>query len=342
MAKSAYADKSIVDIAKALGISAATVSRALNDNPRISEATRQRVKEKAVEMGYRHNSMASSLRNRRSNIIGLIVPRISMYFHSVFITALQNRLQEEGYSLMVCQSNDSVSIERKLAATLYSSRVDALVVSLTLYTESYEHFDGFMSHGIPLVFYDRVPTTAYPAHIIKGDEYEGGRLAAEQLIMHGCHRPAYISGPLSCSIYRERTAAFRKVLKKAAIPLKEAWCFYQELTAENARRSLDQLFSESITPDAIFASNDTTALAAVQYARDRGIPVPDQLKVIGYSNDPRAAIISPAITTIDQHPDVMAQKVADKLLSLLRDKQNQTENGDQEIVPVTLVKRETA
>lgn len=332
---------SIVDIAEALNVSAATVSRALNDNPRISEATRKRVKDKAEELGYRHNSMASSLRNKRSNIIGMIVPRISMYFHAIFITALQNRLQEEGYSLMVCQSNDSESIEQKLAATLYSSRVDALVVSLALYTEDYKHFDGFTKQGIPLIFYDRVPTKTYAAHIIKGDDYRGGLLAGNHLIETGCSKIAYISGPLSCSIYKERTEGFQHALDKAKIKLERKWCFYQELTAENAWNSLRQIFVGKERPDGIFASNDTTALAAVEFAREQGIKIPDELKIVGYSNDPRASIISPPITTIDQHPVEMANRVAQKLLNLLKDKSLRAINDTREIVPVTLVRRMT-
>jgi len=339
--KPTHSDISIVDIAEVLGISAATVSRALNDNPRISEATRKRVKAKAQEMGYRHNSMASSLRNKRSNIIGLIVPRISMYFHAVFITALQNRLQEEGYSLMVCQSNDHVAVEQKLAATLYSSRVDALVVSLALYTSDYSHFDGFTNKGLPLIFYDRVPTTTYPAHIIKGDDYRGGLIAGNHLIDRGCKRIAYISGPLSCSIYKERTEGFYHALQKANIPLKEEWCFFHELTADHAWNSLRQLFAADEKPDAIFASNDTTALAAVEFARERGIKIPADLKILGYSNDPRAAIITPPVTSIDQHPAEMAARVAHKLIHLLKDKTSQEKVDMQEIVPVTLVGRMT-
>lgn len=332
---------SIVDIAEALGVSAATVSRALNDNPRISEATRKRVKEKAEELGYRHNSMASSLRNKRSNIIGMIVPRISMYFHAIFITALQNRLQDEGYSLMICQSNDSESIEQKLASTLYSSRVDALVVSLALYTENYKHFEGFTKQNIPLIFYDRVPTKDFDAHIIKGDDYRGGLLAGNHLIETGCTKVAYISGPLSCSIYKERTEGFFHALGKASLKLNEKWCFYQELTAENAWNSLRQIFAEKDKPDGIFASNDTTALAAVEFAREQGIKIPDELKIIGYSNDPRAAIISPPVTTIDQHPVEMASRVAQKLIDILKDRSLRAINHTQEIVPVTLVRRMT-
>ncbi len=341
--KKPKSENSIVDIAKALGISPATVSRALNNNPRISEATRRRVKAMAEEMGYRHNSMASSLRNRRSNIIGLIVPRISMFFHSFFITALQRQLQAAGYNLMICQSNDSVGLEKELANTLYSARVDALVVSLALYTEDITHFDGFIQQGIPLVFYDRVPTGT-PAYVVKGDDYRGGLLAGNHLLQAGCRRIAYISGPQSCSIYRERTQGFTDALMKEGVSLRDEWIYHQELTSENAWGSLRRLFDGAEQPDGLFAANDTTAIAAVEFARERGIRIPEDLKIIGYSNDPRAAIISPPITSIEQYPNAMADKVAQTLMGALQgssERTGMTRLGEPLVCPVDLVRRMT-
>lgn len=335
-------ENSIVDIAKALGISPATVSRALNNNQRISEATRKRVKEMALEMGYRHNSMASSLRNRRSNIIGLIVPRISMYFHAFFITSLQRQLQAAGYNLMICQSNDSVSLEKELANTLYSARVDALVVSLTLYTKDIAHFEGFLQQGIPLVFYDRVPVLDTPAYIIKGDDYRGGLLAGNHLMQAGSEHIAYISGPLSCSIYQERTRGFMDALAKQGVLMREDWVYHHELTAENAWNSLRRLFEDERIPDGIFAANDTTAIAAVEFARERGIRIPDDLKIIGYSNDPRTAIITPPITSIEQYPSEMADKVAETLIHALQPPLTVFQTiGEPLVCPVDLVRRMT-
>lgn len=344
--RKAKSENSIVDIAKALGISPATVSRALNDNPRISEATRQRVKAMAKEMGYRHNSMASSLRNRRSNIIGLIVPRISMYFHSFFITSLQRQLQAAGYNLMICQSNDSVSLEKELANTLYSARVDALVVSLALYTEDIAHFAGFLRQGVPLVFYDRVPSAVdNAAYIVKGDDYRGGLLAGNHLMQADCQQIAYISGPLTCSIYRERTQGFIDALAKTGMTLREEWVHHQELTAENAWSSLRRIFDGTEQPDGLFAANDTTAIAAVEFARERGIRIPEDLKIIGYSNDPRTAIITPPITSIEQYPSAMADKVAQTLINALQgypDHQTAiTTPGEPLVCPVDLVRRMT-
>ncbi|SEN64276.1 transcriptional regulator, LacI family [bacterium A37T11] len=336
--KNSKTEISIVDIAKELGISAATVSRALNNNTRISEATRKRVKEMAKTMGYRHNSMASSLRNRRSHIIGLIVPRISMYFHSVFITSLQQQLQSAGYNLMICQSNDSVEMETELAHSLYSARVDAIVVSLTLYTAEMSAFDRFMEMGIPLVFYDRVPLETTSAYIIKGDDYRGGLLAGRHLSELGCKQVAFINGLLSSSIYKERMQGFKDGLAHAGLDMRSEYTFYQELTQENAWNCLRKLFSNKDVPDGIFAANDTTAIAAVEFARERDIKIPDELKVIGYSNDPRTAIITPAITSIEQYPGEMAEKVAATLIHALN-KPMENHIKQPLICPVDLVRR---
>ncbi|HEY9560421.1 MAG TPA: LacI family DNA-binding transcriptional regulator, partial [Anseongella sp.] len=187
-------ESTIVDIARELSISPATVSRALNDHPKISNKTKEKVRAKALELGYRRNKLASGLRNNKTYTIGMIVPRISMFFHAEVTTMVQNLLHKQGYNLIICQSNDSYELESELAATLYSSRVDGVLVSATLYTSDFSHFDAFVEKGIPLVFYDRVPVDYYPAQIVRGDDYRGGFLAGTHLVETGCREIAAIFG----------------------------------------------------------------------------------------------------------------------------------------------------
>lgn len=333
---------SIVDVASALGISAATVSRALNNNPRISKATTQRVKEKAAVLGYVHNRMASSLRNAKSGMVGLIVPRISMFFHAAFITSLQNQLHNAGYQLVIAQSNDETSLEKELADSMFSSRVDALVIAISLYTDDYTIFDRFTQHGIPLVFYDRVPLSPIPgAHAVVGDDYRGGHMAAAHLAAQGASRIAYISGPLGCNLYRDRTQGFRDGMKEHRLSLREDWVFHQELTPANANTAMEKLFATEDHPDAIFACNDNTAITALQYAQQHGIHVPGRLKILGYSNDPRGVIIKPSLTTIDQHPELMAQNVGAVLLETLAGKQEAQLATHAVVTPVSLTVRDS-
>lgn len=335
-------DCTIIDIASVLKVSAATVSRALNDHSDISEGTKQRVRMMADKMGYHPNRLAAGLRQKKSNTIGIVVPMFTAIFHSKMITVIQNRLYEYGYHVLLCQSNDSLRLEKELVETLYSYRVDAIVASISLFTNDYTHFKTFMDSGTPVVFYDRVPTDDFSAHFVVSNDYKGGYLAGEHLVDRGCRKPAFICGPLSSNLYQDRNAGFRSALQTANISLKEEWVFYQELTHENALDVCQRIFSASDQPDAVFAANDTSAIAVLQYSREHGICIPDQLKLIGYSNDPRSEIVEPSITTIDQNIPQMADKVVNRLLSLLdSDHQTTPKSGitNKDLIDVRLIRR---
>jgi LacI family transcriptional regulator len=333
-------NNSIQDIAEALDLSPATISRVLNNHPHVHEKTRSKVMKLVQRVGFKRNAMASGLRTNKTNTIGMIVPRISMYVHAEIITIIQNGLHKHGYNLIVCQSNDSIEMEKELTKTLYASRVDAVIVACTLYTTDFDHFDILTQNNIPVIFYDRVPTKPYPACIVKGDDFRGGYLAASHLIELGCKRLAYISGPMSCNLYIDRYAGFKKAMDQNAIPLIKDNIFFHELTAVNARKTMHLLFGKKPHPDSILATNDVTALEALSFAKEIGIQVPAGLKIIGYSNDPRSSIVSPSITTIEQFPAQIGKVVVEEVLKILK-------NGVEEIAvdaatiitPVQLIRR---
>lgn len=335
-------DNTILDIAEALKLSPATISRALNNGTYVKAETKKRVLEMAEKLGYRRNVMASSLRSNKTNTIGLIVPRISMFFHAAVITTIQNELHKLGYKLIICQSNDSLELEKEAAETLFSSRVDAIIVACTLETDDFSHFDVFVNNNIPLVFYDRVPSKPYNAIIIKGDDLRGGYLATQHLLELGCKRIVHISGPLVSNIYIGRSMGYKKALKQFDIPINEDLIFYQELTHENARIAMEKIFEGDIKPDAVFASNDVSAIAVLEFAREHNIPVPEKLKIVGYSNDVRTEIIRPSITTIEQYPNLMGTKVVEELVKKLNAKTNEVQiSKEAEVItkPVQLIRR---
>lgn len=339
--KKKYTKKnSIHDIAEVLQLSPATISRVLNNHPHVHETTRNKVMAMVEQVGYKRNVMASSLRTNKTQTIGLIVPRISMFVHAEIITTIQNGLHAHGYNLIICQSNDSVEMEKDLAQTLYASRVDAVIAACTLFTSDFSHFDILTQNNIPVVFYDRVPVKPYPACIIKGDDFRGAYLAISHLIELGCRRIAYISGPLVCSIYIDRFAGFKKAMTQNNIPIVKDWVFYQELNADNARKAMHKLFAKKPFPEAIFAANDVTALAVLDFAREIGISVPGELKIVGYSNDPRSAIVSPSITTVDQFPTQIGRVIVSELLKILKNgMQNVDVDSTPIITPVQLIRR---
>jgi DNA-binding LacI/PurR family transcriptional regulator len=265
-----------------------------------------------------------------------------MFFHAAVITTIQNELYKHGYNLVICQSNDSITLEKELASTMFSSRVDALIVACTLETEDFSHFDVFVKNNIPLIFYDRVPTKPYNATIIKGDDFRGGYLAAQHLLELGCKKIAHISGPLTSNLYIDRLAGYKKACDQYKVAINEDLIFHQELTHENARKVMEIMFEGDNKPDAIFTANDTSAIAALEYAREHNIKVPEDLKIVGYSNDSRTEIVRPSLTTIEQFPVLFGVKVVEIVLKKLEEKSNDVEISvlsDVTTTPVQLIRR---
>lgn len=330
----------ILDIADALKLSAATVSRALNGQVHVREKTRNDVLKMAEKLGYRRNQMASGLRSNKTYTVGLIVPRISMFFHAEVITTIQNNLHKHGYNLMICQSNDDVLMEKELTEILFSSRVDALIVACTLYTVEFDHFQKFLENDVPVFFYDRVPQQIKGATIVRGDDQRGGYLAVSHLIETGCKRIAHISGPLSCNLYQDRSAGFNRAMEQHRLTVRQDWIFHQELSPANAREAMHKLFEGEVVPDGICTDNDSSAIAALEYAREIGLVVPKDLRIIGYSNDPRTSIISPSVTTIEQFPNQVGKRIVDELIDLLKNGKTIDElNNPAIIIPIELIRR---
>jgi LacI family transcriptional regulator len=311
----------IKDIATEVGMSVSSVSRALSDHPHISEDTKVKVSAAAKRLGYRYNALAAALRSSRSKTIGLIVPRISMPFQAAVITAIQNRLQTFGYNLMIFQSNESPELEKKIVNLLMGTQVEGLIVSVTLYTKDYQIFDRSTLGNVPVVFYDRVPIDK-ACHKIVGDEFSGGYQVTKHLAQQGCKRIAHISGPLSCSIYLQRLSGYKEALKEFNLPYDEDLMFFHELNKENTLKSCASLFSRKIVPDAIFACNDTAALAVLEFARKNELRVPQQLKVVGYANDSRTEISNPQITSVEQFPHLMGDGAAKLIMDLIETNDN--------------------
>ncbi len=335
MKKKPTRKNSIHDIARVLRLSPATISRVLNNHPHVHKATRSKVMAMVEEIGYKRNAMASGLRTNKTKTVGLIVPRISMFVHAEIITTIQNELHAHGYHLIICQSNDSVDVEKELTNTLYASRVDAVIAACTLFTTDFSHFDTLTQNNIPVIFYDRVPVKPYPACIVKGDDFRGGYLGAAHLLELGCRRIAFISGPLNCSIYIDRFAGFRKAMQQFDAPVLNNMVFYHELSADNARKAMNKLFAKKPYPDAIFAANDVSALEALHFAKEINVQVPSELKIVGYSNDPRSAIVTPSLTTIEQFPANIGKVIVSELIKILKDEGGSESNATVDYPQIT-------
>lgn len=327
----------IYDIAKALNLSASTVSRALQNNTLINQETREKVRQTATDMGYVPNWIASSLRKKRSNILGLIVPRTSMYFQSTAISGIQHEAHKYGFSIVIGQSDDTVAMEKELVQTFYSLRVDGLLAVSSMFTTTFEHFNPFIKNNIPLVFYDRVPSD-FNGYTITGDDFRGGYLATEHLIKQGCKRIAHFSGILTCNLYQQRFSGYKAALAQYGLPFDESLVHVHNLTADAATAASRQLLSQELLPDGLFSTNDTSAIAFIQEARQFNIQIPEQIKVVGYSNDASSRIISPSLSTMEQSGYAMGQKAVETLVQLIN--QDETVKITQNFIfPVELIER---
>lgn len=306
-------EPTIHDIARKLNLSASTVSRALKDNPLISEATRTRVRKTALEMGYRPNVLAASFRTKRTHTIGVVVPLINRHFFSSVISGIEKVAYNQGFTVSISQSNDNIEKEEKIAYTLFTNRVDGLIISIGMETKSYEHLKLFTERNIPVVFFDRIAEgVTAPAIIV--DDYGGAFRAVSHLLAQGAKRIAHIGGPLNLNIYTERRKGFEDALKEAGIQPDEQLIIHNRLTRADGDRAVKELLKNPSRPDAVFCANDTTALSVIIGLQEAGLRVPEDVMVVGFSNEPFSEVVTPSISTVQQPGFDMGQKAAEIII----------------------------
>lgn len=309
----------IHDIAKELNIDSSTVSRALSDNPRVKQKTKDRILEKAHEMGYQRNLLASSLRNNKTNTIGVIVPRISRHFFSSAIAGIEETAYEAGYNVIICQSLEQLNREQKIANTLLANRVDGVLISVSMETTNSDYLQKFKKNGTPLVFFDRHCDIPGNSNVVI-DDFQGGFDATEHLILQGCQKIAHFSGPQELEIYKNRFKGYKSALEKHNIELDNNLVISSKLMELDGIESAKKLLSQTIPIDGIFSANDTAAISALQYLKGEGIKIPEDIAIVGFSNEPISSVIEPSLTTIDQPGFEMGKIAANLLLEQINNK----------------------
>jgi LacI family transcriptional regulator len=331
-------EPTIHDIARELNISASTVSRALQNNPRISLKTREKIAAAAESMGYRPNIMASNLRNKRSNTIGVVVPLINRYFFSAVISGVEDVAFKAGYTVVISQSNDLANKEIAIVQSMFANRVDGLIISIAMQPTNYEHLKIFRKKNIPLVFFDRVVAEIDTNKIVV-DDFMGGYRVTEHLIDQGYKRIGHMAGPQNLQTYIDRKNGYIEALAKNRIPFDESLIITNSLTAEDGVNAVRQLMNLPVPPDAIFCGNDTTALSTMIYLRDKGIRIPEDFGIVGFSNEPFARVVTPSISTISQPGFLMGQKAAELILQQIEHKEKSFKTL---VLPTELIIRDSS
>ena len=299
----------IHDIARELNTTASTVSRALQDHPRISKVTKEAVWDLAKKLNYQPNSIASSLRKGKGNTIGVIIPRIDRYFFSAVISGIEDVAYEDGYNVMICQSYDSIKREKAIIENLINGKVDGLVISVAYETIDISHFHLVQSKGVPLLFFDRVPDNI-DASKVEIDDFAGAFKATEHLIDQGCKNIVHFAGPRHVSIYRNRFEGYKAALLKHNIPFNDQLVFDGVITKEKGSEAIEKIISMKPKPDGIFSSGDFSALGAIVKMKELNIRIPEDIAIVGFANEPYAEILDPPLSSVDQHSTEMGQSIA--------------------------------
>ena len=307
---------SMADLARELGVSMTTVSRALSDHFSIGPAMKQKVLKLAKKYNYQPNRMASALRKGKSKLLGIVVPYIEGRFFPSVVHGIETAASKAGYNVIICQSNEDVAQERRNLESLLSAQVAGVLVSLSRTTLDVRHFDKLRSRGLPLVYFDRV-VEGENVNAVVLDDREGGYLSTRHLIAQGCRRIAHLAGPQHLNIYKNRRQGYFDALREAGLPEDESLVVYTDMVQEQGAEGLRKLLATANPPDAVFSAGDYCALGAMQEARRQGLRIPEDLAIAGFSNEAFTVVTEPTITTVDQRCEEMGQAAVRLLLELI-------------------------
>lgn len=303
------------DIARDLGVSVATVSRALKDSPRISEAKRREIKEYAREHNFLPNVIAETLRKSRvqpNKVIGVIVPQFIHYYFASILKGVEEKASRRGYRIMVAQSDDKYEREVEICKSFYANKCCGIIVSMAKNTTKYDHFQKLIDMGIPLVFYDRICTGVNASRVVV-DDYMGAYTAVTHLIDTGCRKIAYYGMVQSMEIDKNRFNGYEDALRKHGLKPNPDWLRKCDNRAD-AEVVTPEILSQPDHPDAFFAINDDTAIGILYSAKKMGFDVPDDISICGFTNGNRAKACNPMLTTVEQRGVMVGEEAANILI----------------------------
>ena len=303
------------DIARELGISVATVSRALKDSPRISEERRKAIQQYAREHNFYPNVIGEALRHSRvmpSRVIGVIVPEFTHYYFSSILTGIEEAAMARGYYIMVALSNEQYEREARICEMFHRQKVCGVIVSQAKDTKQYDHFQKLIDSNIPIVFYDRICTGVNASRVVV-DDYMGAYNAVSYLIDTGCRRIAFYGSPMQLEISKNRFNGYKDAL------LKHGLTYDEHLTRicdnrQDAELITPDLFDGDYYPDAFFAVNDDTAIGILYTVKRMGLRVPEDISICGFTNGQRAVACDPMLTTVEQRGKRVGEEAAEILI----------------------------
>ncbi|TYA78737.1 LacI family DNA-binding transcriptional regulator [Seonamhaeicola marinus] len=309
------------DIATALNISTSTASRALQNNPRISEEVRKKVLELAQQLNYFDNKFPEVMASKKLNAIGVIVPKIGYHLYAMAISGIEKIAEENGMHLVICQSNESYEREKSLTNELIETGVSGLIVSLAGETKQFDHFLELKKKGIPLVFFNRQCDEVETDKVVI-DNFKAAYDATEHLISIGCKKIGYIGGPQKLQISNTRLAGYHQAISDANLFSNYKLIEHCNFTKESNLSAARKLLYSPNPPDGIIAFSDQVAISAMLAAKERGLNIPEDLAIIGFNNEPVDELLEPSLTSIDQPAYQMGVEAAQLIFNNINNSAN--------------------
>lgn len=331
----------IYDIAKALGISGSYVSKALNDHPIINEKMKGLVKQKALELHYKHNSFAANLRQGGSKTIGIIVPKINEMFFANVIAGVEEVCYEHNHHIIICQSEETFKKEQEAVEILIRQNVDCIMISLSQQTRSNLHLQEIINNQIHLIQFDRFDDSV-ASFIVKNDNKIASFNAVNHLINQGFKNICYIGGPQHLAVYSERKKGFLKALKQANMSLNADFINHISISREEAKGIAINLLSQEDRPDAFFTASDFAALGVLQAAKELSISVPKQLGIAGFQNEEFTDYVTPTLTSVEQKSKEMGKSAANLYFNNIVNAKERKPNYRTEIISCEIIVRESS
>jgi LacI family transcriptional regulator len=331
---------SIADLAQELGLSVSTISRALNNAPDVSKATKEQVWELARKLNFQPNNLAAALRSGRSNMLGVIVPHINGAFFPEVVHGIEAVATNAGFNVMICQSNENGEQEKKHVEALLKAQIDGMLVSMSNTTQTFEHFERIRAKGLPLIFFDRMPDLPQVCGVVI-DDYRGAYQVLEHLLAQGCRRIAHFAGPQNINTTYNRHQGYRAALLAHGLPYQEELVI--QLTDSSTAAgvaAMHQLLALPEPPDAVFSAYDFPAGGALTVLEAQGIRVPDDMALVGFSNEPFTTMVKPQLTSVDQRGRQMGETAVQLFLQLL--KRTDTYVGQRIVLKPKLIVRDSS
>lgn len=328
---------SLKDLAQALGVSIPTVSRALKDSPEISRELCEKVKKLAKEMNYRPNPFAMSLRKNTPRIIGVIVPDLVTHFFASILSGIEDMAVANGYFVIITTSHESYEHEKMNIENLVNMRVEGIIACLSQETTDYSHFMTLKDINLPLILFDRVCMTDQFSSVI-ADGAQSAQIATQHLIDNGSRRIAFIGGSNHLDIVKRRKHGYLEALRENKMPIEKELVVCRKIDYEEGMIATETLLSLPQPPDAILAMNDTLAFAAMEVIKSKGLRIPGDVALIGYTDEQHANYVEPKLSAVSHQ----TYKMGETACQLLIDQIGGNKTIRQVVIPTSLQVRESS